>query len=103
MKSKKVSPEVVSIVDSILAPFKIDFQDLLDQSQSLESNSEKKYLTFTESAKYTGLSRWTLARQVKANKLPQIKLSSSKQGTVLFDRADLDKWMKSLKRNGGVK
>jgi excisionase family DNA binding protein len=62
-----------------------------------EEKNNKKFLTINEAVLYTGLSRWTIARQVTAGKIPQIKLGSTKQATVLLDKSDIDRWLCGLK------
>ncbi len=60
---------------------------------------EKRYFTVPEAEKYAGLKRWTLWRFSWRGKLPIIKLDKARSGKILYDKADIDKLLKSLKSN----
>ena len=66
-----------------------------------DSKPATRYLTLAGAAKYCSVSKFTLARAVKAQALSQIKLTRSKQGSVRFDIEDLERWMKGLKKLSG--
>lgn len=58
--------------------------------------SESKYLSEPDAAKYTGISQKTLQRyRAHGTGARFIKTL----GRVLYDKADLDAWLESLKRN----
>lgn len=95
MRSKvKVPEQITNAVNTILLPYGVTLDSFDDSHQQ---NDEVRYLTIENAEKYCGVSRWTIYRAVKSGKLPQIKLSASKQGKVLLDRTDIDKWLKGLK------
>jgi excisionase family DNA binding protein len=91
---KEIPEQISSAVNVLLAPYGVN----LDSLNQLESQiDEVRYLSVCAAEKYCGVSRWTIYRAVKSGKLRQIKLSSAQQGKVLFDRQDIDKWLKQHK------
>lgn len=94
LKDTKVPESITSAIDALLAPFGESINSL---TQSKKNNDEARYLPIDAAEKYCGVSKWTISRAVKNGKLRQIKLSPTQQGKILFDREDLDKWLKSLK------
>jgi len=90
----KVPEQITAAVNAILSPYRVTLESL---NQSPPKADNTRYLPIETAEKYCGVSKWTMSRAVKSGKLTQIKLSASKQGKVLFDRQDLDKWMRDLK------
>lgn len=97
LKETLLPPEISAAASALLKPYGFDLESLLNRSSVSAETAEKRFYTFSEAANYTGFSRFTLARQVKAGNIPQIKLTSTRQGSVIFDRADLEKFMLKLK------
>ncbi len=54
---------------------------------------EKKYMTISEAAKYSGLSKWTLYRLSSRREIPIFKIGSR----VLFKIDEFDKWIQKFK------
>lgn len=90
----QVPEQISAAVDALLSPYGVSL-DALNQSKA--QTDETRYLPVDAAEKYCGVSKWTISRAVKDGKLRQIKISPTQQGKVLFDRVDLDKWLKSLK------
>ena len=65
-----------------------------------DAGEEGRYLGYSEAQRYTGLSRDTLRRAHEAGQLPAIKLSAARSGKVLFDRKDLDRWLRRHRSTG---
>jgi hypothetical protein len=89
-----VPEQITAAVNAILSPYGVTIESL---NQPKLQADDQRYFPIETAEKYCGVSKWTLSRAVKSGKLPQIKLSSTQQGKVLFDRLDLDKWLKTLK------
>jgi excisionase family DNA binding protein len=56
--------------------------------------SGRRYLSYAEAARYTGLSRWTLSRAHERGNLPVARVGRA----VRFDTEDLDRFMAECKR-----
>lgn len=54
----------------------------------------RRYLSYDEAARYTGLSRWTLSRSHERGDLPAARVGRA----VRFDTEDLDRFMAECKR-----
>ena len=85
----------MSAVDSLLRPFKIDIYGLLLEKHDKGSEVEKKYFSIKEAVRYSGVSRWTLARLGKNGGIVFAKLSKSHSGKVLILKESLDKYLES--------
>jgi len=57
----------------------------------MSDNLEDKYLTVEEVSKYLKVSRGTVRTMTKSKGLPSIKVGNR----VLFDRVEVDKWVKN--------
>lgn len=55
----------------------------------------KKYVDVPSAVEHTSLSRWTLDRASKAGELKSIKIGAGKTGKILYDLAELHRWMES--------
>jgi predicted DNA-binding transcriptional regulator AlpA len=93
MKNQVPEP-IKDAISALLAAYGESFESLCDSDSNTE---ETRYLSLEASCLYTSVSKWTISRAVSSGMLRQIKLSSTKQGKILFDRTDLDNWMKKLK------
>ena len=67
------------------------------QVQPDQVASEVRYLTVAAAVKYTSMSRWTLGRAHARHELKMIKLGKARSSKTLFDRDDLDRWLKGKK------
>lgn len=94
-KATDVPENITAAINAILSPYGVSIESIKNQTNTQPESP--RYLSIDAAEAYSCLSRWTICRAVKAGKLPQIKLSSAKQGKVLLDRADLDRWLKGLK------
>ena len=54
---------------------------------------EKRYLSMNDASEYLSLSKITLHRLIQAGKIPSYKVGKKR----LFDKQELDKWMKTKK------
>ena len=85
----KMSDTIKNIVNSLVKPYGINIFELLGNKMK----STKKYMNIKQAERYSSLSRWTLGRAIKANKLKATKLSYAKSGRVLIKREDLEKFI----------
>ena len=74
--------------------------DELIHEPSVDVN-EPQFLSLKDAAKLAGVSKFTSARWVKNGILPRIKLSTSRQGSVLIEKADIINLMRRLKTQTG--
>lgn len=91
---KTLPPNIEQAVNALLSTCGMSLADLRGKT---DENSSR-YFSLLKAVNYSGLQRWTLHRFTKAGELPVIKLSDATSGRVLYDKADLDKLMQSLKR-----
>jgi excisionase family DNA binding protein len=61
------------------------------QVHATESEVHPRYLSYRGASRYTGLSRWTLARANERGELPAVRYGT----TVRFAVEDLDEFMRS--------
>lgn len=54
---------------------------------------EQRYLRVEQAAKFLGVSRWTIHRLVKDQRIPFVPI----RGAIRFDREDLVSWVESMK------
>jgi Helix-turn-helix domain len=96
MKSTSIVPDPIkSAVTGLLAPYGLSYESLSEHHPP--DADETRYLSVEAACRYCSVSKWTLIRAVKSGRLRQIKLSSTKQGKSLYDRYDLDNFMKKYK------
>jgi excisionase family DNA binding protein len=72
-------------------------------TQSTTQSTTQRLLTVREAAAYLGVSRWSLREIEWAGKLKRVRIPLSGDGglrRVLYDRADLDRLIKSWKEAG---
>ena len=74
--------------------------DGLINEPSAEAN-EPQFLSLKDAARLVGVSKFTISRWVKNKNLPRIKISSSRQGSVLIEKADIINLMRRLKTQTG--
>jgi len=82
------------VVSTLLKTQGMSLEDIV---QSPDLPQETRYLTLAAAARYCSVSKYTISRAVKSKALPQIKLSQTKQGSVLVDKSDLERWLNGLK------
>lgn len=88
---RKIPTEVITAINALLAPYGEKYPP--DQTQS---SAKSGYTNWSGAVKYTGLSKSTLQRAIKAGKLrPPHKMSESMNGTALFAFSDLDHFIQS--------
>ena len=63
----------------------------MSATAAVVSNDTASYLTIAESAAYSGLSFNTIARYIKANRLPATKAPKNGRVRILISSADLDR------------
>lgn len=90
---KEPSTKAEIIAAATAAMIKLD--ELINEP-SAEAN-EPQFLSLKDAARFAGVSKFTVARWVKNGALPMIKLSSSRQGSVLIEKADIINLMRKLK------
>ena len=61
--------------------------------QDVERGIERKYLSVRDAERYTGLSRWTLARARDRGELPAVVVGRA----VRYSVVDLDRFMRAQK------
>ncbi|MCB1179221.1 MAG: excisionase family DNA-binding protein [Leptospiraceae bacterium] len=54
---------------------------------------EKKYMTISEAAEYSGLSKWTLYRRSSRREIPMLKYGSK----VLIPKEDFKNWLENFR------
>ena len=99
-----VPEAVASIVDSLIQPFGLDFNALLNPQPSNtpdQGGPGKKYFSIKEAERFTGLSRYSLRRAVLAGDLEVRKLSPSRNGKVLLEADELNRWLNTKKQTNG--
>ncbi len=118
MKRRKLEKYVEVAVDALLKQFELNVQDLtierLEQLPGAVSCAIKsllpedwlpvapqpevngvRYMSVSRAEEYSSVSRWTLTRAAARGELKMIKLGQAKSSKVLFDREDIDRWMRS--------
>lgn len=87
----KVPDHIVTAVNALLAPYGETFTQ--DKGGG---DPRSGYTNWSGAVKYTGLSKSTLQRAVKAGALrAPHKLVKSKNGTALFEYSELDRFIRS--------
>ena len=85
----KVPVEIVAAVNALLSPYGESYA-------SSERAESRGYLNWKKAAEYTGLSKSTLQRAVRAGllKAPH-KIADTRNGTALFEVSELDRFIRS--------
>ena len=91
-----IPENVIIAINAILSPYKVTLKSLTHPSPQTDE-IRCRYLSLEEASTYCSLSRWTIARLIKAKKLKKIKISDTQQGKALVDIRDLDRYLCSLK------
>lgn len=87
----KIPDNIVAAVNALLAPYGEKFTPGLHVSAP-----KSGYTNWGGAARYTGLSKSTLQRAIKAGELkPPHKMTESKNGTALFEFSELDRYIQS--------
>ena len=90
-KGMKIPDNIVAAVNALLAPYGEKFTP-----GPTHAVSKSGYTNWGGAVKYTGLSKSTLQRAIKAGKLkPPHKMTESKNGTALFEFSELDRYIQS--------
>ena len=85
---------IASAVRHMLSPY--DWQPSKDLK-----DTDARYLSAELAERYSSVSRWTLSRAVVRGELRQIKLGGARSSKILFDKLEIDKWLKTKQcRNG---
>ena len=85
-----IPKEILSAVNALLAPYGVTYTP---QAEAPGPSAPEGFVNWKGAIAYTGLSRSTLQRAVKAGKLVARKLNAAKQGVVVFAKADLDRYI----------
>lgn len=93
MNKEAAKAEIIAAATAAMAKI-----DELIHKPSAETN-EPQFLSLKDAARLAGVSKFTVARWVKNRALPMIKLSSSRQGSVLIEKADIINLMRKLKNH----
>ncbi len=93
MNKESTKAEIIAAATVAMAKL-----DELIREPSTEAN-DPQFLSLKDAARLAGVSKFTVARWVKTGALPMIKLSSSRQGSVLIEKADIINLMRKLKNN----
>ena len=87
---RKIPTEVVMAINALLAPYGEKYPP--EPTQSAKSG----YLNWGGAVKYTGLSKSTLQRAIRAGSLrAPHKMSASMNGTALFEISELDRFIQA--------
>ncbi len=74
----------------------VDFQNVPDKASSGKPGEKKpKSININEALEYTGLTRWTLFRAIRAGKIKSYKVGESRNSPVIVDRDSLDQYLAS--------
>ena len=79
-----IPPEVIIIVNNILAPYGVKF----DPNRDAEG-----YLSMKDAAKYLGISKPMLYKLIKQGRIERIKLGEGVQGKAVVPRKALDAYV----------
>lgn len=104
MTHQPVPEAIASAVDALVQPYGLDFDALCNPQPSNipeQGGSGKKYFSVKEAERFTGLSRYSLRRAVLAGDLEVRKLSPSKNGKVLLEADELNRWLNTKKQTKG--
>lgn len=95
----KLPVEIKAAIAGLLRPYKLDLDDLLNPKATTPTQMDgKRMLSIRDSETYTGLSRYSLRRAVLKSELSICKVNPSRNGKVLIDVAELDRWLNSKKQ-----
>ena len=88
----RIPVEIVNAINAMLLPYGEKFAP----AEGREERACRGYLNWKGAVAYTGLSKSTLQRAVKAGalKAPH-KMASSKNATALFEIAELDRFIRA--------
>ena len=93
MKTVPPAP-IMAAIASMLQPYGIDAQKLLQEEKSIKSNQPQWLSPRTIEERYC-LGRWSIYRLIRNGKLKSSKLSSAKSGKVLVDADSLRNYLAS--------
>lgn len=85
---EQLPENIASAVRHMLTPY--DWQPRKDLK-----DRDARYLSAALAERYSSVSRWTLSRAVVRGELRQIKLGGARSSKVLFDKLEIDKWLKT--------
>ena len=91
----EIPKSIITAVETLLIPYKVDFQNLLHQKSHKTTTDERRFLSVADAVRYSGCGRWTLFLAAKSGKLKTSKLSPAKSGKLLYDKRSLDDWLES--------
>ena len=98
MNIPQLPAEIQSAINLLLSPYGFNLSDIVNiKSESEKDNS--KYLSVSEAEKYCHISRYSLYRAAKAQKIRTFKLSKSRSGKVLVLKSSIDSWLESCCQN----
>ena len=97
----QITDDAAKTVQYILSPFGVNFQEMLKTCQqsaksSDEQEEKEKWLKLSEATAFAKVSKWTIMRWARANKITAIKTSKSQTGRILVSKESLDALLKSL-------
>ena len=87
---KEIPSEILAAVNALLAPYGVTYTP---STVAPGPAAPEGFVNWKGAIAYTGLSHSTLRRAVKAGKLAAHKLNAAKQGSVVFAKADLDRFI----------
>ncbi len=82
-------------IHKLLDSYTTDLQDNSDLSEEKETSGDRMY-SKSEAATYLGISESTLDRRRLTGDIKALKHGHSKTSRVVFDKTDLDQYLKSL-------
>jgi hypothetical protein len=98
-KMKKDLSSMPPWLTAAAAEYGIELEALIKQSAPPAEADDPQFLSLKDTARLAGVSKFTVARWVKNGALPMIKLSSSRQGSVLIEKTDIINLMHKLKNH----
>ncbi len=87
---KEIPSEIMAAVNALLAPYGVRY----DGPEANEGTTG--YVTLNGAAAYTGLSKATLLRAVRAGRLLRYKINPARQGSAVFAKSELDKFIRGV-------
>jgi len=97
-KKNKIPAPIIEAAQNLLDSYGVDLKSLLlaqQETPASEIQDTRAYLTASAVKKDFGISRWTLWRMIKENKVKAQKLSSARSGKVLVERQSLLDYLRS--------
>ena len=92
MKAQKVPEEIMSVMNTLLQPYHLSLEELLNEHRK-ENRTSKRFISVKEASEIYSVSRHTLFRWNKAGKIKAVKCSPGKSGKVLLDVGSLESFM----------